>query len=68
MTALIDVSSHTTINLNGSVPERLDAENAAGRVLVVDDTPANVRLLAGILCLAGYGGMGVVYLETALRP
>ncbi len=25
-----------------------------GRVLVVDDTPANVRLLSGILKVAGY--------------
>jgi two-component system cell cycle response regulator len=30
------------------------AEGAGGCVLVVDDTPANVRLLSGILKMAGY--------------
>ena len=45
-----------------------DAAAAAGRVLVVDDLPANVRLLAGILKVAGYeiatAGSGREALDT----
>jgi two-component system, sensor histidine kinase and response regulator len=54
MTALIDIGFQIAASVGDSAHERADAENAAGTVLIVDDTPANVRLLAGILCIAGY--------------
>ena len=43
-----------------------DAAAADGRVLVVDDLPANVRLLAGILKVAGYEVVTAVGGQEAL--
>lgn len=50
-----------------------DSEGRAGRILVVDDTPANLRLLAGMLGAHGYtvhpatGGIPAVrFLQTTL--
>ncbi len=42
------------MNSSTPAPTEADPQSTSGRVLVVDDVPANVRLLAGILKIEGF--------------